>query len=270
MIIELLDGAKIDTYWEYNLVELGHNIPSLEMIHETDTVHGFDGSLVLNSYFGDRSITVRFLYESENIRDFYSIRDKINKLFVRKEQFYISFEDEPYKRWRVKLARGFDVKPNQYMESFEIEFFCVNIFGESSSKTQDEQFFNDYIYGHHTAAHWDDDIKYTFDTNEFEVDNIGDVPIDPRQHELEIVIKATASSYLEITNNTTGDVYRYNGELKPTDTLTLSGIQSFKNGTSVFKNTNKKFLTLNAGKNSFTITGGTVSSIAFNTVFLYL
>lgn len=268
MIIELFDGTKFDTYWEYDLVELGHNVPSLEMIHDTDTVHNYDGSLILNSSFGDRSITVRFLYEAQNIRDFYSIRDKINKLFVRKESFYISFEDEPYKRWKVKLARGFDVKPNQYMESFEIEFLCVNPFGESMAKTQDEDFHNLYTY--HYGAPWDDDIEYTFSTNEFEVNNIGDVPIDPRQHELEIVIKATASSYLEITNNTTGDIYRYNGELKSTDTLTLKGVQSFKNGTSVFKNTNKKLLTLNVGKNNFTITGGAVNSIAFNMSFLYL
>lgn len=270
MIIQLLDGTEIDVWYDYELQVLGHNIPSLEIVHDTETVYGRDGSLFLGSNFSDRSISVRFLYESENINNYYLIRDRVNQLFARKETFYIIFKDVPLKRWKVRLAKSFEVKPNQFMEAFEIEFKCVNVFAESIVNTRDPNF--QHIFSYQTGSPWDQDLdlSYTFDSNEFIVDNIGNVLIDPRQHEIEIVIKATASSYLEIKNNTTGDVYRYNGALTTNDTLTLSGIQSFKNGISVFKDTNKKLLRLNEGKNSFTVTGGTVISAAFNLRFLYL
>ncbi len=108
-----------------------------------------------------------------------------------------------------------------------------------------------------------------YGTNNFTVKNLGNVKIDPRESELKITIKATASSYLEFKNNTTSEVFRFNGALTGTDTLVLNGIHTYKNGANAILNTNKKPLTLVPGNNVFSVSGGTVQSIEFDFRFLY-
>jgi len=270
MIIQLLNGKQMDIA-DYSLKRLFHYIPSVSLSHSVETVNGRDGGIFTDSQFTDRIITVEFLYESMDIYDYYLLRDEINALFSRKEAFYIIFKGEPYKRYLVKLNQAFQVKPNQHMESFEVQFTCVNIFAESIVSTQElkkEWDVNQWAWNGQIT--WDDDLQYTYNSNSFSVNNLGNVVIDPRQNELEIIVKGTFPSNLSITNSTTGDIYSYNGSITSGDTLTIKGVQSFKNGSSVFKDTNKKLLTLAVGNNNFTISGGTVSSISFNFRFLYL
>ncbi|MGE7940619.1 phage tail domain-containing protein [Lysinibacillus xylanilyticus] len=116
---------------------------------------------------------------------------------------------------------------------------------------------------------WDDDLQYKFTSNNFTLKNFGNVKVDPRESELKITVKATASSYLEIKNVTTGEVFRFNSGLSTSDTLILNGIHSYKNGANAILNTNKKLLTLAPGNNVFVVTGGTIQSIEFDFRFLY-
>ena len=269
MIIELLDGRQLDIE-KYSLKRLYHHIPSISLAHTTESVEGRDGSIFLNTTFTDRVITVELLYQSYDIYDYYLLRDEINALFSRKESFYIIFKNEPYKRYLVRLNQSFEVTPNQYMDSFKVEFTCVNVFGESVADTRSLKQWDDNKWAWNGQITWDDDLQYSFNANSFVVKNAGNVDIDPRQSELEITLKGTFASSVMITNETTGDVYIYNGSLTANDILVLKGVQSFKNGASVFKNTNKKLIRLSAGENHFTITGGTVSSVDFNFRFLYL
>lgn len=136
MIIQLLNGKQMDIA-DYSLKRLFHYIPSVSLSHAVETVDGRDGGIFTDSQFTDRIITVEFLYESMDIYDYYLLRDEINALFSRKEAFYIIFKGEPYKRYLVKLNQAFQVTPNQHMESFEVGFTCVNIFGESIASTHE-------------------------------------------------------------------------------------------------------------------------------------
>jgi len=269
MIIELSNGKKLDIA-NYSLKRLFHHIPSVSISHNTEQVDGRDGLLFLETTFDSRIITVEFLYESYDIYDYYLIRDEINALFTRKESFYITFKNEPYKRYLVRLNQAFEVEPDQYMNSFTVEFTCVNVFGESVASTLSKKEWDIDAWAWNGQITWDDNLTYSFNTNSFTVVNIGNVDINPRQSDLNIVLKGSFSSSVTITNQTTGDFYTYNGSLGANDTLTIKGVQSFKNGTSVFRNTNKELITLQTGANNFTIHGGTVSSISFDFRFLYL
>lgn len=269
MIIETLDGKVLDIA-NYSLKRLFHYIPSITIGHSTESVDGRDGLLYLETSFETRIITVEFLYESYDIFDYYLLRDEINALFTRKESFYITFKNEPYKRYLVRLNQSFDIAPNQYMNSFNVEFVCVNIFAESTSKTTALKDWDSNSKAWNGQITWDDDLKYSFNTTAFTVKNLGNVDIDPRQSELAITLKGLFSSSVTIINQTTGDTYVYNGTMGANDTLVLKGIQSFKNGTSVFKNTNKKLIKLRAGDNNFVIQGGSVTSIDFGFRYLYL
>lgn len=270
MIIQLLNGKKIDIA-KYSLHRLYHYIPSISLSHSVEMADGRDGGIFTDSQFTDRVITVEFVYESADIKDYYLLRDEINALFTRKESFYIIFKAEPYKRYLVKLNQAFMVTPNQHMESFEVEFTCVNIFGESIASTKQlkkEWDVNQWAWNGQIS--WDDDISYSFTENNFTVLNQGTAHIDPRQSEIKIRVQGTFPNGLTITNNTTGDMYKYTKALASTDTLMLDGIRTLKNGTSVFRDTNKKLITLIQGNNNFTIDGGTVSNIEFDFRFLYL
>lgn len=269
MIIQLLNGKQLDIA-DYSLKRLFHHIPSVSISHNTEQVDGRDGLLFLETTFDSRVITVEFLYESYDIYDYYLLRDEINALFTRKESFYITFKNEPYKRYLVRLNQSFEVEPNQYMNSFTVEFTCVNIFGESIADTRSLKDWDSNKWAWNGQIKWDDDLNYLFNSNSFVVKNLGNVDIDPRQSELEIILKGTFASSVVIKNETTGDVYVYNGNLSANDELVLKGVQSFKNGASVFRNTNKKLIRLFTGENNFTVSGGTVSSIDFKFRFLYL
>ncbi len=209
------------------------------------------------------------MYIAQDIYDYYLLRDELNELFTRDETFYIIFKREPYKRWKVKLAQQFSTEPNPRMEPFTVEFRTVDKYAESIADTSTIKEWDVDKWGWNNTIAWEEELKYTFNSSSFTVKNLGNVPIDPREHALEIVLKGTFSSSVTITNSTTGETFQYNGALSSTDTLTLKGVRTLKNGTSVFKDTNKKILTLAVGDNSFTITGGAVSRIVFNFRFLY-
>lgn len=270
MIIQLLDGKKLDIA-DYSLKRLFHYVPSISLSHSIEMADGRDGGVFTDSQFTDRIITVELLYESQDIYDFYLLRDEINALFTRKQSFFIIFKSEPYKRYLVKLNKGFTIEPNQYMNSFSIEFICVNIYGESIVSTQQmvkEWDINQFAWNGQIT--WDDELSYTFSTNSFDVYNLGTAHIDPRQSEIKIIVRGTYPNGLTLTNNTTGDVYKFNKPLQNGDILTLDGVKTLLNGQSAFRDTNKKLITLLQGKNSFNITGGTLNKIYFDFRFLYL
>lgn len=269
MIIQLLDGTTYDTS-DYNLKRLFHRIPSAQIAHSLSSVEG-RGDIVVNSQLNNRTISVEFLYETYDIYDFYALRDSLNDLFVRTESFYIIFKREPWKRWKVRLATQFEIEPSPNMGSFVADFLTVEENAESVYKSL--EFVKEWDVDQHAwngSIDWDDEAPvYTFNTNSFVVHNLGNGIIDPRKNDLEITIRGNFAGFIEITNLSTGDVYRYNRNLSSSDTLKLSNIRTLRNGVSDFANTNKKLITLKAGANTFVITGGMLSSIGFDFRFQY-
>lgn len=269
MIIELLDGTEIDIE-NHSLRRLFHHIPSANIEHTTSTVDG-RGEIITHSMLSNRTISVEFLFKTQDIRDYYMLRDEINGLMARTEPFYIKFKRERYKRWKVKLANGFQMPPKPHMGTFTVDFITVDKYAESvGTSLQLAQYnFDSDLWGFGSNIDVDQTYQYKFSENQFVIQNIGNVNIDPRESNLEIIVKANAASFLRITNWWTGDVYEYHGTLTSTDTLVLTGIRSLKNGMSVFGDTNGNLITVRAGHNYFTVEGGNVIDIQFNFRFLY-
>ena len=269
MILQLLDGTSFDTS-DYNLKRLFHRIPSSQIDHNVVAVEG-RSDIILNSQLNNRTISVEFLFETYDIYDFYALRDRLYELFVRTESFYIIFKREPWKRWKVKLANQFELEPSPNMGSFTVEFITENTNAESVYSSI--EFVKEWDVNQHAwngMIDWDSEPPvYSFNTNSFTVQNLGNGIIDPRSNDLEIVLTGDFPSVLSINNNTTGETYAYNRSLTTSDTLTLSNIRTLRNGVSDFVNTNKRLLTLAPGDNNFTVSGGTVSNISFNFRFQY-
>src|SRR5699024_11165410 len=110
------------------------------------------------------------------------------------------------------------------------------------------------------------------DRSRFNIYNAGDITVDPRKvyQELLITIQALADNYIEIKNKTTDETYRYNGKMAANDTLRIDGIRSTKNNLSVFRNTNKRLISLRPGVNEIEILGANkVNNVSFDFRFYY-
>lgn len=271
MIVELLNGIRIDVEANYNVKRLFHRIPSLVVEHLTETVEG-RGDLVVGTQYKQRTITVTLMYKVGDIFSYYLLRDELNALFARDEPFYIIFKREHYKRYKVRLAQQLATEPANHMSSFDVDFRMDDKFAESvgtSLDLQNKGEWDDDLWGFGSGIDYDTRYNYTFNTNSFVVKNIGNQKIDPRESAIEITLKGIFDSYVQITNNTTGDDYSFNNPLSSTDTLRLVGVRTLKNSLSVFKHTNHKLLTLSPGDNHVTVKGGTVNSIVFDFRFPY-
>lgn len=271
MIIELMNGTRIDVEKKYGIKRLFHRIPSLIVEHLTESVEG-RGDLVVGTQYKQRTIPVTFMYKVSDIYGYYLLRDELNGLFARNEPFYIIFKREHYKRYKVRLSQQLAIEPAQRMKEFDVDFRMENLLAESvgtSLDLQNQGTWDSDLWGFGSGINYDAQYNYTFNSNSFVVKNIGNEKIDPRQSQLDIALKGIFNSYVQITNQTTGEVYRFNNALSSTDTLKLSGIRTLKNSLSAFKHTNHKLLTLTTGDNLITVEGGTVSSIVFDFRFLY-
>jgi len=267
MIIELLNGTRFDIA-DYNLKRLFHYIPSASIEHNSVAVDG-RSDIILNSKINNRVISVDFVYISQDIFDYYLLRDEVNALFLREEAYYIIFKNEPQKRWLVKVSNGYNLQPNQKLESFTVEFITMNAYAESIATTETLKEWDIDSWSWDGKITWDNDINYNFVGNNFIVNNLGNVTIDPRQHQLDIYIRANANDYIQINNQTTGDIYRYNSRLSNNDNFELRGIRTVKNGTSDLQNSNRKLITLAPGNNVFSVEGGNIEGISFVFRFLY-
>ena len=270
MIIELLNGTRYDTS-EYQLKRLFHYIPSANIVHNNSELLG-RSDYITNSRLNNRVIRVEFLYITQDIYDYYILRERLNDLFMREEEFYIIFKREPHKRWLVKINSQFEINPNPKMDSFTIEFITQKFYSESVGTSLDLQNRKEWdvdLWSWDGTIDWDKNYSYTFNSNNFNVENLGNIKIEPGYYDLQINIQGEATDFLELTNTTNGDVFRYNGNLTNTDTLTLRGIRTFKNNVSVFRDTNRKLISLDVGNNDFVVTGGTINNIEFNFRFLY-
>lgn len=244
MIIEKLDGTIIETE-QYGIKLLTHSISSPSVRVVTEEIDGRDGYVEVDTTYDGRKIRASFFMHAVDRQDFPLLRNEVFRIFSTKELFYFH-EPNQKRRWLVR-SNGFEIeKYPPRVGLFEIEFSSPSPFGESIKPT-----------------------SYTFTVPTFRVFNAGDIAIDPRERPLKITFTG-ASSNLTITNNTTGDSWQYTGTTQAGDTITLDGVRSLKNGTSVFGQTNRKLITLKSGWNDFVITGATGAfEISFDFHFYY-
>ena len=140
------------------------------------------------------------------------------------------------RRWKVYLDGWSPDRLDNKHHVFEIPLVCQE--GHSESITVAEK-------------------KFTTPTFRFR--NDGSVTIDPRVHTGLVITFKGASDKLIIRNKTTGDEWSWSGTTVANDVITLEGIRSLKNGTSIFGQTNKKLITIAPGWNNFEVVGATGS-----------
>lgn len=259
-----LDGQEIKLNGVSGL-RLGIPSPSFELV--TEEIEG-GKEIVIDKILQPRNLTAEFLAEGKDYIDSLLMRDIIYRQ-INESEFFISESKLPQKRWRVHFSEEYiPERANIRAQTFTVPLIAMSGLSESVGTTLDDLTF--------TAEKWQvgqgltlEEPKYTHSTNTFSIYNAGDVTIDPRQLPLKIVYRG-ASTNLKIKNLTTGDEWTYDGTSGSNDNITLDGIRSLKNGNSIFKDTNKKLLTIAPGWNEFQLTGTSDSFlISFDHRFYY-
>jgi hypothetical protein len=247
-IIQRLDGT------EYDLEELGiitrdFVVSSLTPRHSLEIIQGRHGAVDLGTDYDVRNISASFYRKALDSEDYALKRNEVFRIFRSDEAFYLVESRSPDKRWLVKVSAPFQLDQQQLYGLFEVEFTAASPFAESVLSTLDANIAQ--ITGYGSRA-----VEYKHTTSTFDIYNDGDAKVDPRMFPLVITFKG-ASTNLKITNLTTGDEWQYIGTTSASDTLILNGVRAIKNGLSVYRDTNRKLLTINAGWNDFQITGAT-------------
>lgn len=267
--IQHKDGSIVDLH-EKNLWVSSFRILSPTPEHVTETVEGRHGSVLLETRLKERLIRTTIQVEAVDPIDFDLFRDELFRIFNPLEELYIIRDLQPGKRMKVRVANDFDIDYITLEDGeFSVDFVIHSVFLESVGTTLNPFTFDSELWqiGQGLEA---EDLKYVHNTANFRIFNAGDIDIDPRIFPL-IITFTGASTNLTITNQTTGDVWQYTGTTTASDTITLDGVRSLKNGASIFGQTNRKLITLKSGWNDFTVTGATGSfTISFDFRFYYL
>lgn len=230
------------------------------------------GQIDLGSSLGPRDITCLFRLTATDYIDFGYLRDEVFNLFRGDEAFYLIEKRNPGKRWLVKNKSPFTIPQTFVYGNFEVEFIAPSGLAESLGTSLNPFEWDVDLWQWNMGIPFDDGYSYEHTSNNFMIYNAGTETVNPRSPhmKLRIEIQATAPSYLELINQTTDDLYRYDGFLTTGDTLVLDGIRSTRNSLSVFRDTNGKLITLAPGENRFEVRGAQLGRILFDFPFYYV
>lgn len=269
--IQRLNGDNFNLI-DYGIKTLNFTVDSPSPRTTTEVIEGRNGYIDMGTVYDGRTLRGSFFMTSVDGYDTPLLRNEIFKIFESKELFYLIDTREEGKRWKVKCDGKFSLEQILANKGrFEVKFISHSSFSESVGTTLDPFTFNSEVWQVGQGLTVDvDETDFTHNTTSFSIFNAGDKDIDPRELPIIITYKG-ASTNLQIDNVTTKETWSYTGETISTDVIELNGIRSLKNDTSIFKNTNRKLITVKKGWNDFQLSGTSGDfTIEFNFRFYYL
>lgn len=233
-------------------------ISSAEKFRQLDQVEASNRKINKGSYYSDRDIRLEVLLKAEDTEDYRLLRDETYSLFNQYDSFYVSEAYQPGKRYLV--TSDIPYIPDRIFNNQQyatVDIICTKIelpFAESIGTTQDIEQNGGITYDSELWSfgmgllHDDESHKYTHNTTTFSIYNAGNVEVHPFEQYLKITIENAGKNY-ELKNITTGDKFKYTGDV--TGTLKLDGPNITLNNLQTLRDTNKEFITLAPGWNHF-------------------
>ena len=116
----------------------------------------------------------------------------------------------------------------------------------------------------------DEKVKYRFTESNFSVYNAGNVTVEPENMLLNIIVNAVRSdNNFAIRNVTTGEEIILKRESVGSHFRIQGMVVSLGSITNIFRDTNRRFISLVPGDNQFEILNGTFEEIRFEFKYLY-
>ena len=259
--------------------------------------YGRPGRINYHSEDEYRTITLLVQSTAYDMQDVAHLRDAINELFdgelmlremriksvgvgyesMGKRTGELQLESPEYvngKQIKVTMVNSPEVDDTTLVSTFTVEFettespyfetiyTTLELHDSGYSATAEKYGLVDNID--------DEKVKYRFTENNFTVYNAGNVTVEPESMMLNIHVNAVQSTNnFTIRNITTGEEI----VLKRASTGSNFRIQgmvfSLGSITNIFRDTNRRFISLAPGDNQFEILNGTFEEIRFEFKFLY-
>lgn len=231
MYLTIIKNNQTIDHRDLGVTCLTFNRDSVNLKNVNEEIEGRDGLIPMGTTYGERSLHASFLVQADDHLSYQKIKGQIYDLFATDTEMDIIDSREPDRKWSVKVSNNFSIENiNSRSGKFTLDFISSSPLAKSiANNTQ------------------------TRNTTTFSIFN-GGTAVDPRMNDL-VINYIGASTNLTIKNNTTGDEWTYTGSSLVGDTITLDGIRSFKNGLSIFRDCNRKIITLSPGWNDFTLSG---------------
>ena len=280
MIVER-DGKKAKLS-DLGVIVKDFIVSSVDFEEHHEDVEGMVGGVDNGVSIGRRSISVPITFKSHDLLDFPLLRDELFELFYPNGYLYVQemrrqktlsydfvdFGQKPKyedgtenvlvggKRYKVRIASPFDFEQFKTYGSTVLEFKTVGLpYSESVYTTKE---LNDTGYSALVGEYGlvdginSDNLTYKFTERNFSIWNAGNVTVEPETMYLKITATGT-NGVLEIRNKTTGDTFKVNANHG--GTLVIDGMSTQLKGTNVFRDTNKRYISLASGANEFEIIG---------------
>ncbi|MFP5163879.1 phage tail family protein [Staphylococcus equorum] len=246
----------------------------VQMTSQTQEVNGVDGVMVGKSTFAPFKLSLNFVFQGVDIKDYHLFKSKIRGLIYNRSPYYIIHSDMPGKRYAV-LPESIGIE-NQFSRNglLTIEFNVYKGYSESLYDT-DNYNLSDGLWQFESGVLPDSTTRYEHTRQKFEILNGSSDTINPRlRHKLKIYIRLDAPNGFKLINTTTGDIFEYKEPLDSNDRLLIDGaypwllhdLQDKRCG----RNTNHGVITLAPGINKIEIWGDVSNtSVKFTFPFIY-
>lgn len=270
ILIQHLDGQTFNLD-DNNIRVISFDPPAPNYQQSYTQIHKL-GATLTDMQVQQTTIPLVVLVKSKNIYDYELMRQRMIRIFDGTQDMYVINERLPTIRWLVR-PETFNY-PRQgsfwYTQAITINLVCANGYAESVSSTADNDYTvprADVSFGLNVPT--DRDLSYKFNTNQFDVWNLGNVKLNAEERPVIITVDGYSSGGFTLTNKTTKQTFSYNKPLKQGTPLIIYGIKSVMNGLSVFQDTNHGFIDLAVGKNQFEASNISNFTISYDTRFYY-
>lgn len=263
------DGSELDMAEDLFVLVRSFRVSSPSPTLYRQKIQGRNGAVTKGRDLDERTIQVVCELYALDEYDYELAEKDLYKTLFRDAEFYVIQDVMPTRQWRVSVDDS--LTPTREGSRAEISFTLTvaSGFSESIGALNDPLTFDEHwAFGDNLPL--DADVLYTHTKRQFEIWNLGDVTIDPRNAPVFKLLYKGASNVLTVENRRTGDVWRLNERTNANDHVLIDGVVTQVNGQRATDRTNFGVITLAPGKNEIRITGTSGSfEIAFDFRFLY-
>ena len=253
----------------------------------------------INYHSEDEYRTVKLTVQSTayDMQDVAHLRDAINELFdgeitlreMRIKSVEVEYESPGQrtgelqlkapeyvngKQIKVAMVNSLEIDDTTLVSTFTVEFETTELpYFETKYTTLElhDRGYSATVEKYGLVDNIDDEkVKYRFTENNFTVYNAGNVTVEPESMVLNINVNAVQSDKnFTIRNKTTGEEIVLKRASAGSHFRIQGMVISLGSITNIFRDTNRRFISLAPGDNQFEILNGTFGEIRFEFKYLY-
>ncbi|KYK53715.1 phage tail protein [Lactiplantibacillus plantarum] len=224
-----------------------------------------DGQQLANSRLDQRDLVLQFIGYCRDRVDQKLVLQALSNFFIRRHNYWITFDNGGGRMYHVREK---SIAAEYHGEKMMTITVTLNNFtGVAQSIVPSINISDMPNIGLGLPT---DTVNYVFNTSEFDVNNIGELPVDPLVQGDYLDITLTCTGSPTIANTTTGDEITCTKSLASGDTFNLIGVNPQINGQAAGINTDNGIIRLASGNNHFKITGCQDLNCTVSFYFKYL